>query len=100
MKIDLQAISFIVLVMCRANFQKNERFIVHRVVEGRGVSQFGNYYFAEVCSGSEAGSYSRLIDFVYNSTPGLRVMKKKKKPQRRGIGSIREVEVGTLNPEA
>ena len=32
-----------------------------------------------MCSGSEAGSYLRLIDFVYHSTLGLRVMKKKKK---------------------
>ena len=32
-----------------------------------------------LCSGSEAGSYSRLIDFVYHSTLGLRVIKKKKK---------------------
>jgi len=29
--------------------------------------------------GSEAGSYLRLIDFVYHSTLGLRVIKKKKK---------------------
>jgi len=29
-------------------------------------------------SGSEAGSYLRLIDFVYHSTIGLRVIKKKK----------------------
>jgi hypothetical protein len=29
-------------------------------------------------SGSEEGSYSRLIDFVYHSTLGLRVMKKKR----------------------
>ena len=33
---------------------------------------------AEMCSGSETGSYSRLIDFVYHSTLGLRVIKKKK----------------------
>ena len=26
-----------------------------------------------MCSGSEAGSYSRLADFVYHSTLGLRV---------------------------
>jgi len=32
-----------------------------------------------MCSGSEAGSYLRLIDFVYHSTLGLRVTKKKKK---------------------
>ena len=34
--------------------------------------------FTETCSGSEACSYSRLIDFVYHSTLGLRVIKKKK----------------------
>jgi len=32
-----------------------------------------------MCSGSEAGSYLRLIDVVYHSTLGLRVIKKKKK---------------------
>jgi len=32
---------------------------------------------AEMCSGSEAGSYLRLIDFMYHSTLGLRVIKKK-----------------------
>ena len=32
-----------------------------------------------MCSGSEAGSYLRLIDFVYHSTLGLRVIKKKQK---------------------
>jgi len=31
-----------------------------------------------MCSGSEAGSYLRLTDFVYHSTLGLRVIKKKK----------------------
>ena len=36
-------------------------------------------YFTEICSGFEAGSYLRLIDFVYHSTLGLRVIKKKKK---------------------
>jgi len=36
-------------------------------------------YFTEMCSGSEAGSYVRLIDFVYHSTLGWRVIKKKKK---------------------
>ena len=30
-----------------------------------------------MCSGSEAGSYLRLTDFVYHSTLGLRVIKKK-----------------------
>jgi len=42
-------------------------------------SQFKNNHFTEMCSGSEAGSYLRRIDFVYHSTPGLRVIKKKKK---------------------
>ena len=32
-----------------------------------------------MCSGSEAGSYFRLIDFVYHSTLGLRVITKEKK---------------------
>jgi len=31
-----------------------------------------------MCSGSEAGSYLRRIDFVYHSTLGVRVIKKKK----------------------
>ena len=33
---------------------------------------------AEMCSGSEAGSYLRLVHFVYHSTLGLRVIRKKK----------------------
>jgi len=33
---------------------------------------------AEMCGGSEAGSYFRRIDFVYHSSLGLRVIKKKK----------------------
>ena len=32
----------------------------------------------KMCSGSEAGSYLRLIDFVYHSTLGLRVIKKRR----------------------
>jgi len=36
-----------------------------------------------MCSGSEAGSYLRLIDCVYHSTLGLRVMKKKKKQKKK-----------------
>ena len=36
-----------------------------------------------MCSGSEAGWYLRLIDFVYHSTLGLRVIKKKR---RQGLG--------------
>ena len=37
----------------------------------------GGVRAAEMCSGSEAGSYSRPIDFVDHSTLGLRVIKKK-----------------------
>jgi len=32
-----------------------------------------------MCSGSEAGSYLRFIDFVYHSTLGWRVIKKKRR---------------------
>jgi len=35
-----------------------------------------------MCSSSEAGSYLRLMDFVYHSTLGLRVIKKKKKKKK------------------
>ena len=35
----------------------------------------------EMCSGSEAGSHLRCIDFVYHSTLGLRVNKKQKKKE-------------------
>ena len=47
--------------------------------------QFKNNYFAEMCSGSEASSYLRLIDFVYHSTLGLRVMTKKKPAPSLGV---------------
>jgi len=40
----------------------------------------------EMWSGSEAGSYLRRIDFVYHSTLGLRVIKKKKKVVGWGLG--------------
>ena len=46
---------------------------------GSNVSQFENNYFTEMCSGSEAGSYLRLVDFLYHPTLGSRVIKKKKK---------------------
>ena len=42
-------------------------------------SQFENNYFTEMCSGSETGSHLRLIDFVYHSTLGLRVTKKRRR---------------------
>ena len=40
-------------------------------------SQFEYNYFTALCNGSEAGSYLRLVDFVYHSILGLRVRKKK-----------------------
>ena len=52
-------------------------------------SQFENNYFTEMCSGSQAGSYLRLIDFVYHSTLDWRVIKKK----RRQAGEPRKPKV-------
>jgi len=49
-----------------------------------------NYYFTEMCSGSEAGSYLRPVDFVYHSTLGLRVIKKKE--EERGSRAARLIE--------
>ena len=54
--------------------------------------QYENDYFTEICSGSEAGSNLRLIDFFYHSTLGVRVIKKKKKKSDR----CRAVELGDL----
>ena len=48
-------------------------------------AQLENNCFTETCSGSKAGLYLRLIDCVYHSTLGLRVMKKR----RRCINEIR-----------
>ena len=42
-------------------------------------SQFENNYFTEMCSGSKAGSYLRLIEFVYDSNLGFRVIKEKRR---------------------
>ena len=52
-------------------------FGVRTGVRGSGCGVRGSGF--RVCSGSEADSYLRLIDFVYHSTLGLRVIKKKKK---------------------
>ena len=52
--------------------------------DDRYSSQFENNFFTEMCSSSEAGSYLRLIDFVYHSTLGLKVIKKEKKIGRAG----------------
>ena len=42
-------------------------------------SQSENNFFTEMCSGSEVGSYLRLIDLVHHSSLGLSVIQKKKK---------------------
>jgi len=47
------------------------------------VADFENNYFAEMCSGSEAGSYFKLID--YHSTLGLRVIKKRRLRDGSGV---------------
>jgi len=45
-----------------------------------------------MCSGSDAGSYLRLVDFVYHPTLSLRVIKKKKKIERLtwGTSAVKE----------
>jgi len=55
---------------------------------GFRASQFESNYFTEMCSGSEAGSYLRLIDFMYHSTLGLRVITKKKKFRASGFEAV------------
>ena len=66
---------------------------MHSVPFDRYSSQFeNNYVTTEVCSGSEAGSYLRLTDFVYHSTLGLRVIKRKKK----GCRCIQHLSIGTV----
>ena len=60
-------------------------------------SQFENNYFTEMCSGSEAGSYLRLIDFVYHSTLVLRVTKKKRRiADRRSLLCRRRLDTNRL----
>jgi len=41
-------------------------------------------YLTEMCSDSEVGSYLRLIDIVYHSTLGLRVIKKRRSESNQG----------------
>ena len=56
-----------------------------------------------MCSGSEAGSCVRRIDFVYHSTLGLRVIKNKKKARKGGPGAdlaARDGESGETPPAA
>jgi len=40
---------------------------MERMAEGRGTDLFEDNYFKEMCSGFEAGSYLRRIDFVSHS---------------------------------
>ena len=58
--------------------------------------QFKNNYFTKMCSGSEAGSYSRLIDFVYHSTLGLRVIKRREERNAKGFGFIEPADGGEV----
>ena len=44
------------------------------------------HYFTEMCSGSEAGSYFRLIDLVYHSTLGSSVVRNKTTKHQRASG--------------
>ena len=44
--------------------------------------QLERNYFTAMCSGSEAGSYLRLIDFVYHSALGLRVLKEREEEKK------------------
>ena len=61
--------------------------------------QFENNYPTEMCSGSEAGWYLRLIYFVYHATLGLGVMKKKRssvpgvsaRPEKESV-TVEEIE--------
>jgi len=68
-------------------------------VEDRHNLQFEKSCFKEMCRCSEADSYLGLIDFVYHSALGLRVIKKSK----RGWGLWRPwtLDPGpcTLNPQ-
>ena len=59
-------------------------------------TQLENNFFTEMCSGFEAGSYLRLIDFVYHSTLGWRVIKKKE--DGRVIKKKENPEPRALNP--
>ena len=56
---------------------------VEPICQGLG---FENKYFTEMCSGSDTGSYLRIIDFVHHSTLSLKVKEKKKKSRVWGSG--------------
>jgi len=73
--------------------KKRRRRSTSRCERATNRSQFENNYFTETCSGTEAGSYVRPIDFVYHSTLGLRVIKR----SRRREGNEQRVSVPTPN---
>ena len=58
-------------------------------------SQFENNYFTEMCSSFKAGSYLRLIAFVYHSTLGLRVINKMRNIIRGGRGLLEPTSLET-----
>ena len=66
------------------SLQMNESDTETESCTDRYSSHFESKCFAEMGSGSGAGSYLRLIDFVYHSTLGLTVIKKK--TRRRSLG--------------
>jgi len=49
-----------------------------------------------MCSGSETGSYLRLIDFVYHSTLGLIVTKKKTKNEALRSAAARAAQLAPI----
>jgi len=71
----------------------NLRIVPYSLDSGTGRELPGNRTKPLMCSGSEAGSYLRLIDFVYHSALGSKVIKKKKKPLRR---RSRDVDIWDL----
>ena len=56
--------------------EKGKATVIYKATPERFQSE--NIFFTEMRSVFEAGSYLRLTDFVYQSTLGLRVFKKKK----------------------
>jgi len=52
-----------------------------------------------MCSGSEEGSHLRLLDFVYHSTLGLRVITKKKDTCPREDASVRDRLLDAIHEE-
>jgi len=61
------------------------KFCTEFTILGCSVAPARSNVFTEMCSGSEAGSYVRLIYVVYHSTLRLRVMKKKKMQDLEGV---------------